>query len=132
MAGGDTASISTLQPGQSIRPNVSVEKAQELVQQLYGIQVESIKELNSYDDNNFYVKAISADGRPGKFTFKVLNSMDSKKSYHIEAEHAVMQLLADNGVNCSIPQKNVHGETFSLVTVNNETKDVDNNCELII
>lgn len=51
-----SAEKSTLQPGQRIKPNVSVEQAKKLVESLYNLQVETIKELNSYDDNNFYVK----------------------------------------------------------------------------
>lgn len=45
-----------LKPGQRIRPNVSLDKATELVQCYYNISVSSIQELNSYDDNNFLVK----------------------------------------------------------------------------
>lgn len=47
---------STLQPGQRIKPNVSLDQAKKLVEEYYKLEVESIKELNSYDDNNFYVK----------------------------------------------------------------------------
>lgn len=46
----------TLQPGQRIKPNVSVNQAKKLIEEYYELQVESIRELNSYDDNNFYVK----------------------------------------------------------------------------
>lgn len=46
----------TLQPGQRIKPNVSVNQAKKLIEEYYELKVESIRELNSYDDNNFYVK----------------------------------------------------------------------------
>lgn len=46
----------TLQPGQRIKPNVSVNQAKKLIEEYYELNVESIRELNSYDDNNFYVK----------------------------------------------------------------------------
>ncbi|CAL8106834.1 unnamed protein product [Orchesella dallaii] len=127
---GDSASA-TLQPGQSIKPNVSSSTAQKLIEEYYGLEVESIKELNSYDDNNFYVKAKSSDGETVKYTFKVLNSMDSKKTGHIEAEHTAMFLLHGKGIRCPIPKKNVKGETFALVNIKNEATDVDNNESLL-
>ena len=50
-----------LEPGQgSIKPNVNVEKALELIQNIYGLTpqngVNGIKEFVSYDDRNFYFK----------------------------------------------------------------------------
>lgn len=53
--------------------------------------------------------------------------MDSKKTGHIEAEHAVMQRLSENGINCSVPLKNIRGNTFELVTIQSDSKDLDNN-----
>ncbi|ODN06024.1 Hydroxylysine kinase [Orchesella cincta] len=123
---GDSGSA-TLQPGQRIKPNVSLSTAQKLIEEHYGLQIESIKELNSYDDNNFYVKAKDSDENTQKYTFKVLNSMDSKKTGHIEAEHVAMFLLHGKCIRCPIPMKNVKGETFALVNIKNEATDVDNN-----
>lgn len=74
-----------------------------------------------------FFQGVTKDGQQRKFTFKVLNSMDSKKPGHIQVEHAVMQLLSENGINCSVPIKNVEGETFTLVTIPNEAKNADNN-----
>lgn len=53
--------------------------------------------------------------------------MDSRKTGHIEAEHAVMQRLSENGINCTVPLNNVKGDTFELVTIQSESKDLDNN-----
>ncbi len=75
----------------------------------------------------YFSQGISKDGKQGKFTFKVLNSMDSRKAGHIEAEHAVMQRLSENGINCSVPLKNVKGNTYELVAIQSESKDLDNN-----
>ena len=52
---GDTV-CEILQPGQSIKPNVSANTAQQLILQYFRFQVTRIKELNSYDDNNFFVE----------------------------------------------------------------------------
>lgn len=77
-----------LQPGQDIRPHMTVDTARDLVQHLYGLRVKSVRELNSYDDKNYLVKAeaecdnphikeVCADG----YVLKVLNSMASKESH---------------------------------------------------
>ena len=44
-----------LQPGQQIRPVVEKDAAATLALKLFGLTVSSIKELNSYDDRNFYI-----------------------------------------------------------------------------
>lgn len=46
----------TLKPGQKIKPSISNEIAQKLVQKLFNLESTSIKELNSYDDRNFHIK----------------------------------------------------------------------------
>ncbi len=51
-----TTTGSSLEPGQSIKPNVSPNAAQDLVLRHFAFTVTRIKELNSYDDNNFYVE----------------------------------------------------------------------------
>ena len=77
-----------LQPGQSIRPQTTPDTAVELVNNLYGLTVTKVKELNSYDDRNYYVhvkpehknphiKEICPDG----YILKILNSMDSPKKH---------------------------------------------------
>lgn len=80
-----------LQPGRLIRPMISVQVARQLVQDLYGLTADSVKEMNSYDDRNFFVtveqdcehnnpfiEEISSQG----YVLKILNSMDSRK-HHI-------------------------------------------------
>ncbi|CAL8125445.1 unnamed protein product [Orchesella dallaii] len=115
---GDTPTI--LQPGQKIKPNVSLLLAQKLVEEHYGLKVESLKELNSYDDNNFYVKAKGSNGNVEKYVFKVLNSMDSKKTGYVEAQNAAMFLLNSKGINCPVPVKTIQGKTFLLVEIENK------------
>ena len=86
-SGGQSVS---LQPGQSIRPILSKEYARKIVTSVFGLNVLTIKEYNSYDDRNFhvivddklwdnpYIKHI----RPEGYMLKVLNSMDSKKFHY--------------------------------------------------
>lgn len=44
-----------LKPGQQIKPYVPNEVVHQLVKKLYNLEVSSVKELNSYDDKNFYI-----------------------------------------------------------------------------
>lgn len=46
-----------LSPGTKIRPTVSVDDARKFAERLYGIVASEIKELISYDDRNFLIKA---------------------------------------------------------------------------
>ena len=80
--------MSTLQPGQQIRPSVSTKGAVLLVEKLYGVKVQSVKELNSYDDKNFLVTIESVEDRSNlernetqQYTLKILNSLDSQKRH---------------------------------------------------
>ena len=46
-----------LEPGSKIKPTVTTLVAEKLIERLYGITLESIKELISYDDRNYLVHA---------------------------------------------------------------------------
>jgi len=48
-----------LQPGVQIRPILSVQEAKELATKIYGISVESINELEAYDDKNYQIKVFA-------------------------------------------------------------------------
>lgn len=47
-----------LKPGEQIKPNVPSEVIHSLLKDLYNLEVESFKELNSYDDKNFFIKVL--------------------------------------------------------------------------
>jgi len=77
-----------LKPGQLIRPELSEQEAGKLIEKLYGVQIKSISEQNSYDDKNYlvllnercnnpHIKTLWSHG----YVFKVLNSMDSQKKH---------------------------------------------------
>ena len=75
-----------LQPGQYIKPKITMAQATSLVERLYGFTVGHVSELNSYDDRNFLFTVKSKeqgsnidDDLSKKYIFKVLNSMDSQK-----------------------------------------------------
>ena len=44
-----------LKPGQQIKPEVTTEDVHHLVHKFYNLEVVSVKELNSYDDRNFFI-----------------------------------------------------------------------------
>ena len=81
--------MTSLEPGQQIRPSVSANGAILLIERLYGVKVHAIKELNSYDDRNFLVTLSSTTpeshvthhGGNDKYTLKILNSLDSQKNH---------------------------------------------------
>jgi hydroxylysine kinase len=45
-----------LQPGVQIKPVLTVNEAKIIAEKVFGIYVESIKELDAYDDKNYYIK----------------------------------------------------------------------------
>ena len=45
-----------LDPGEDIRPRLSLQTAMTLVQRLYGLEDISVDEMDGYDDKNYHVK----------------------------------------------------------------------------
>ena len=75
-------------PGPSTRPDLSEEQAQHIVERLYGVQVTSISELNSYYDRNFHIVINDKHANPylgtvnpHGYVFKILNSLDSQMKH---------------------------------------------------
>jgi hypothetical protein len=50
-----------LKPGQQIKPSISAEEVCTLVNRFFNLTVNSIKELNSYDDRSYYVTVFYLD-----------------------------------------------------------------------
>lgn len=97
--------LNILQPGQRIKPRVTPETTKSWILQQYGVHVTRIKELNSYDDINYLVEGsrapgngdVDGNGNSGlstKYVFKILNSLDSQNTSHIEAESECMLFLS--------------------------------------
>lgn len=77
---------SILQVGEVIKPSLSESTAREIIHRLYGLYVITLKELNSYDDRNYFITVKPEHSNPymdtpspDGYVLKVLNSMDSKK-----------------------------------------------------
>jgi len=106
-----------------IKPQLSEAEAIKFIQELFGVQVESIKPLVSYDDLNFQVKLKTvktptngADQiKDGVYVFKVLNSMDSKVPGVIDAQNAMMIFCAERGYHCNVPMKTLQGSHIAEI-----------------
>ncbi|XP_018333576.1 hydroxylysine kinase [Agrilus planipennis] len=108
-----------LQPGQSIKPEVTKDASKTMIKDLYSLNCDSIKELNGYDDKNYivsvtsvtdnaYIEKISESG----YVLKILNSLDSKNPCFIEAQTSLLIFLNENNVHCPKPVKNKYGQYF--------------------
>lgn len=62
------------------KPDIDPESARKLAEKLYDITVESITELDGYDDRNYCIKALKNGQPPSElelYTLKITNSVDS-------------------------------------------------------
>lgn len=109
-------------PGQRIKPIVSDEIAIQLMRNLYGLEVTSLKKLDAYDDINYHVScdANKCDNAhlkrvsPGGYVLKVINSLDSKNMDLMEGQTLAMIFLNENGVSCPVPVKQKKGAFVSV------------------
>jgi len=125
---GDTkpeSSSEVLKPGSNIKPQVKLGDVESLVRRLYGITINEIKELISYDDRNYLIQEdpnvknpLITTRWPHGYVFKVLNALDSKKSDFIEAQNQLMIYLSKQNIQCPRPIVNVNGKYFSLERIN--------------
>lgn len=117
-----------------IRPIVDDGIIVELVKKLYGLNVKSIRELNGYDDKNYwincdnindnvYIDKISADG----YVFKIMNSLDSKNPKFIEGQNEMMLYLNQRDINCSVPVMNLMGSYYSAEKI----REMDNTTYIV-
>lgn len=136
----ESTGIKLQDPEEQIKPQVTKDAVPELVNRLYGLKVEEIKELPSYDDLNFFVrvgenfdnshiKAINSDG----YVFKVLNSLQSRDPEIIDAQHAMCRHVRERGVPTQVPISNKDGREWSLETCQGtaDNKDVKNGPYLV-
>ncbi|XP_050320437.1 hydroxylysine kinase [Bactrocera neohumeralis] len=114
-----------LQPGSNIKPKVTAENVESLVRRLYGITINEIKELISYDDRNYLIQPdwniknpIIATPWPHGYVLKILNALDSKKTDFIDAQNQLMIYLSKEGIVCPSPITNVNGKYFSVEHMN--------------
>eukprot|EP00105_Crassostrea_gigas_P023380 XP_011443186.1 PREDICTED: hydroxylysine kinase-like [Crassostrea gigas] len=107
--------------GETIKPFVPMKHIPHLVKSLYGLNVESCKELDSYDDKNYHVIVTGQSKNPyikhpeeDGYVLKILNKMQSKNPLFVEAQHALINHVAKNGISVPHIVKNLKGENMSL------------------
>lgn len=97
------------------KPIVSPEQAIEVARELFGLQVvqSSVRDLDSYDDRNFYMRAthsrtelsLAADNNDASsgfqhFVLKVHNGIESLNPSFIECQNLAMDAVRSSGVWC--------------------------------
>ncbi|XP_059148682.1 hydroxylysine kinase-like [Physella acuta] len=105
------------------RSTLSADDIPALVYRLYRLKVRVIKELSSYDDQNFLVEEVDEgeDCSGGKcpdrvqFVVKVLNSLDSRKPSVIEQQTRLIEYVRQAGYPTPGPLMNGGGQYQQLV-----------------
>ncbi|XP_028397482.1 hydroxylysine kinase-like [Dendronephthya gigantea] len=99
------------------RPLVTRVKAIQLANEIFGLEVDSnseqsAKELDSYDDRNFYLSGVK-DGKAGEFLLKVYNKCYDERDL-VDAVHKIIFCLLDAGIACPVPQKTLSGDYLEV------------------
>lgn len=90
-----------LQPGMTIRPEVSLNDAENLLLEFYGLKSTVIRELNSYDDINYriivenstdntFIDNINSDG----YVLKIMNTLGSLNPDYYDAQTKILLHLS--------------------------------------
>jgi len=109
-----------LKPGEIIRPQMNQDMAKDLLRRLYGLEADTCKEFNSYDDRNYYmtvkpesmnvnIPSVWSDG----YVLKVTNSQDSKCPDFTDAQNMMILHMAKS-LPVPEPVKNVMGQLKSV------------------
>ena len=127
-----------LEPGEIIKPQLSLEEAKDLLKRLYGLTPITIKEFNSYDDRNFYFTVESKTSNPHLGTtwphgyiLKVTNKGDSKDPSFSDAQNEMILHMADAGLAVPEPVKNSAGNFKSMETLTTDNKTSQNIVRLL-
>ena len=130
-----------------IRPVVDKDEAIRLACTLYGLKLSDIchvKEFESYDDRNFYLKGtlphhvdfahdrLRQNG--DEFVLKILNHVDSRDIVYVQGQNEALLFLKEMGFNCPAPIKALNGEyavTCAIKCGNAETSDGNKQLERI-
>ncbi|KAF6214620.1 hypothetical protein GE061_009363 [Apolygus lucorum] len=87
------------------------------ISRLYPVEVLKIKQLEGYDDLNFFLECRSEDdGATYKYVCKVVNSQDSQKHEIVESQNRLMEYLGKKGIPVPEPVPNNWLQYFSLET----------------
>ncbi|XP_076470845.1 hydroxylysine kinase-like [Babylonia areolata] len=100
-------------------PPLSVAIVTTLVRDLYGLHVQSCKELDSFMDRNYHVVVKAGNEHVGEvcaegYVLKVLNSVDSRDPADVRTETAVLQYLYGRGLGTPRLVPTTDGHPFVL------------------
>ena len=117
------------------RPRVTRVQAVQLANQIFGLEVyssseSSVKELDSYDDRNFYLRGVK-DGKAGEFLLKVYNQRYYERDL-VDAVHKSMFCLLDAGIACPVPQKTLAGDYQEVHNLKDQTKELKRDDDLCL
>ncbi|BES88815.1 aminoglycoside phosphotransferase domain containing 1 [Nesidiocoris tenuis] len=104
-----------------IRPSASIISVTAKISELYPLGVTKIKQLEGYDDLNFFVECErQEDGAEAeKYVCKIMNNIDSLEIDVVEAQHQIMERLHERGIVVSLPVLNRTNQYFSVERFNN-------------
>jgi len=127
-----------LEPGEIIKPQLSLEEAKHLLKRLYGLNPKTVKEFNSYDDRNFFFTVDKENSNPylgptwpNGYILKVTNKVDSKDPLFSDAQNEMILHMATAGLAVPEPVKNCYGNLKSLETLKTDGKESQNIVRLL-
>lgn len=100
--------VPVVKPCLPIKANLNVNEVKQIAQKLYGEKVIFVKELNGYDDRNYYIRNEAGI----EFIIKFINSVDSNNPEIFEAQSLLLVHLEKNGIPCPAPIKTKGGFYF--------------------
>ncbi|XP_053211425.1 hydroxylysine kinase-like [Panonychus citri] len=112
--------MSTLEPGEKIKPNIDIDSAEKLVDKLFNFKVIKIIEIDSYDDRNYLIEIESDFHDHGKkFVLKITNSLDSSFPRLIEAVNEITNYVkSSTSLKVPYPIPDCNGQLVSRISLN--------------
>ena len=109
------------------RPLVTKCQAVAMATGVFNLEIKndsSVKELDSYDDRNFYIQGFlqgasqhSDSPTCEEFVLKIMNHVDSNHEYLIQTQCNVMSFLRTRGHKCSSPVPSIFGSPFVMCKI---------------
>ncbi|KAM8973710.1 hydroxylysine kinase [Pelodytes ibericus] len=105
-------------PEVASKPSLNEPQVIKLAESLFDMKVSTVKPLPSYDDQNFYIHALSGGiSEYTEYVMKITNGEDSKNEELIEGQTHVMMFLSKEGLLAPKPVLTNAGKIMSLETV---------------
>nr|CAH7761092.1 unnamed protein product [Callosobruchus chinensis] len=86
------------------KAEMSLDEAKQIALDYYDLKVSQIRELNGYDDRNYYISAQKQNETTEVgYVLKVINSEDSKNEKLFEGQSLLLEHLGEKGIPCPKP-----------------------------